>query len=650
MSATLELVRKSTTVELSAPSTSGRHRFVLSTETPDLAGDVVVQAGRENASARIPAQVDHSGAIRDLVGHWENIKTEGKRTTGELVLVDKGISRTADLVRALLDAGVRMAASIGFQSVKRDLIREPDTDDGRFVGYRFQRWKLLEASVVVVPANPEALSFAKSHLTPEHARALDLLVNGRAADLDPSRLTVSRPALVNPKGKAMTTVADRIASKEARVAEIRARFKELSEQDFDDSQREELDALDAELAPLVKDVDALKKLEAGLVERATPANSGSLVVRQTSPKHKPNADLFVRSALCAFEAYIKRVPVENIVEQRYKGDEATRWTVALTTKAAQNPAMTNVPGWAQELVRETFGAFMDLLRPESVVPRIPLARYSFDGFGSIKIPMRNGKTPNLSGAFRAEGAPIRVGALSLTSATLTPKSMGVIGTYTNELFERSTPNIEQVIREAMLADTAETLDAKFLSADAATATAPAGIQNGIGAGNTAASTGTTAANILADLRGRLQAMAAAGMGRRPVWVMNPARAWGLGLATTAAGTYVFPEMSSSGVLLGVPVVTSTTVPADIVYLIDGAEVAFVGGAPRFLGTDVATLHEESDPAAVAPIVGASAAAIAFPVRSLFQTNSSALRSLWEVDWKVLRVGQGAVQTITAVAW
>lgn len=649
MSATIELVRKSAAIELSAPTSSGRHRFVLSTETPDLAGDVVVQAGRENVSARIPAQVDHSGSIRDLIGHWENIKTEGKRTTAELVLFDKGVSWVADLVRTLLDSGVRMAASIGFQSIKREDIRDPDTDHGRFMGYRFQRWKLLEGSVVVVPANPDALSFAKSHLSPEHARSLDLLVNGRAAPTEHTRSTVSRPAPSTPKGKAMTTVADRIASKEARVSEIRARFKELSELDFDESQRAELEALDAELGPLVKDVDALRKLEAGLVERATPASSSISIITRPSPKHKANPDLFVRSALCAFEAYVKRVPVENIVETRYRGDEATKWVTEITTKAAQNPAMTNVPGWAQELVRETFGAFMDLLRPESVVPRLPLARYSFDGYGSIKVPMRSAKTPNLAAAFRAEGAPIRVGALSLTSATLTPKSMGVIGTYTNELFERSTPNIEQVIREGMLADTAESLDAKFLSADAATADAPAGIQNGIGAGNTAASTGNTAANIIADLRARLQAMANAGMGRRPVWVMNPARAWGLGLATTAAGTYVFPEMSSSNTLLGVPVVTSTTVPADIVYLIDGAEVSFAGGAPRFLGTEVATIHEE-DTTPLPIVSGAAPGTVANPVRSLFQTNSSALRSLWEVDWKVLRVGQGAIQTITGVAW
>jgi HK97 family phage major capsid protein len=278
---------------------------------------------------------------------------------------------------------------------------------------------------------------------------------------------------------------------------------------------------------------------------------------------------------------------------------------------------------------------------------LPLNRFSFDGYNSLKIPMRNAAaSPNLAGAFRAEGAPIRVGALSLGSMTLTPKSLGVIGTFSMELFERSTPNIEQVIREAMVSDTAAALDAAFLGNAAGTATVPAGILNGLAGGNTAASAGTTSANIVTDLRARMQAMAAANMGRRPVWIMNPARAWGLQLALTAAGTPLFPEMAN-GTLLGIPVVTSTTVTAGSVFLIDCAEVFFAGGAPSFLGTDVATIHEEDTTPAQISTAG-TPNVVAAPVRSLFQTNSAALRCMWNVDWAVARAG--AVQHISAAAW
>jgi HK97 family phage major capsid protein len=284
---------------------------------------------------------------------------------------------------------------------------------------------------------------------------------------------------------------------------------------------------------------------------------------------------------------------------------------------------------------------MDTIKPESVIPRLGLNTYSFDGYQSIKIPMR-AETPNVAGAFRAEAAPIPVKQMGFTSKVLTPKSMGVISSFSNELFERSTPNILEVIRSAMISDTAQALDVKFLSADAGSAIAPAGIQNGVVSPNTAASAGDTVADIMTDLRGRLQQMASLNLGRKPVWIMNPARAWGLPLATNAVGAVAFPEMAS-GTLIGAPVITSTNVPADVVYLIDAAEVYFAGGAPRFMGTDVATLHFEDE--TPLPIVGS---VTANPVRSLYQTNTAAIRAMWDLDWTVNRTG--SVQTITGVSW
>jgi hypothetical protein len=140
---------------------SGRPpRFVISTEHTDLQGDIVVQAGLVPVADRIPAQVDHSGRMRDLVGWWANIERSGKKTFADLMLFEPGISAMADMVRALHDAGVRMAASIGFHpdfgEGGYELIRDDKND--RPTGIKFLRSKLVETSVVVVPANPGALS------------------------------------------------------------------------------------------------------------------------------------------------------------------------------------------------------------------------------------------------------------------------------------------------------------------------------------------------------------------------------------------------------------------------------------------------------------------------------------------------------------
>ena len=440
----------------------------------------------------------------------------------------------------------------------------------------------------------------------------------------------------------MKTVSEKISESQVALNAARDSLVEAQKKYEESANDETAGILNAAAEHVEKATEALElnmRVESAIAKSLSRAPA---IASTPRVKDSDKADLLVKSALVTFDAYCKRIPVEQVIEQRFGNDEALTAVVAYT-KAAQNPAMTNVAGYAQELVRDSYGAFMDLLRGESVVPQLPLQRFEFNGYQSIRIPAR-AATPNLAGAFRAEGAAIRVGAIGLTSTTLTPKSLGVIGTYTNELMERSTPNILDIIRTAMIQDTATALDTAFLGATVGSATVPAGIQTAAAGGNTAASAGNTTANIIADVRARLQAMTALNLGRRPVWIMSPSRWYGVKLSVTAAGTPAFPE-AANGTLMGAPVVTSTNVPAAMVFLVDAAEIAFAGGAPRFLGTDVATIHEEDT--TPLPIIGGTGTA-AQPVRSLFQTNSSALRATWEIDWAVMRAG--AVQTISAAAW
>jgi HK97 family phage major capsid protein len=435
-------------------------------------------------------------------------------------------------------------------------------------------------------------------------------------------------------------LAERIKAAEAELLGLKDQLvavtKSLEDTPDDESLLVQVETLSGDVEKKAATVDALKKAENALASRANPASAS--VVQSKNMGSKASADLLFKAALAAAESHTNRTSVQSVLEKRFAGDES----VALVTKAVTAPALTSVEGWAAELVRDTYSAFMDLLRPESVVPRLGLNSYTFDGYQSIKIPGR-ASGARLDGAFRAEGAPIPVKQMAFESKILTPKSLGVISAFSNELFERSTPNIMDVIRNAMIQDTAEALDIAFLSANAGVpGISPAGIQVGLAAGDTAVSTGTDVGSITADLRGRLQAMTSQNLGRRPVWVMHPARAWGLQLSTNAVGGIAFPEMQN-GQLIGIPVVTSTNVPADIVYLIDASEVAFAGGTPRFMGTEVATLHyEDTTPLDINGSVAAS------PVKSLFQTNTSALRALWNVDWATGRAG--GVQTITDVAW
>ena len=133
-------------------------RFVLSTDTPDLMGDVVVQSGLEIPD-RLPAQIDHAGSMWSAVGKWVDVERDAHRTLATLDLLPEGTSKAADLVRGMAKAGLRLAASIGFQPLEWEPV-DPRKSDW-WDPLRYLSARLLEASVVVVPANQEALALAK---------------------------------------------------------------------------------------------------------------------------------------------------------------------------------------------------------------------------------------------------------------------------------------------------------------------------------------------------------------------------------------------------------------------------------------------------------------------------------------------------------
>jgi HK97 family phage major capsid protein len=628
--------------------------FVVSTDSVDLMGDQIVQRGIETPSKRIPAQVDHSGRFADSIGFWDNLQVDkGGQTLADLHLLPRGTSPLVDLVWALRDHGALLAASVGMRVKKWEPIVDAISKKATG-GRRFLQTVLHEISLVVSPANHEALEIMKSayKLKPgsREEKALDKLVT--------KRLLFARsnaaPAVAPKSGtKLMKTIAEQIQEAEALLNELKDEqldiTKALGDETDEDAKAalsENGSAVAEKITKAIARIDQLKAIEASLVPRARPLGAPALVNKNNVTDHKVDGMNIVRSALCIYESYLSRQPLDEVLKSRYGGNEAVE-TVTNLVRAVQNPALTTVPQWAGVLTRETWGAFMELLAFDSVIPQMPMMKYSFDQYGKINIGRRNAQpSPNLASAFRGEGAPIRVGAVSLGLDSLTPKTAGVIGTFSMELFEQSTPNIETEIKAWIQEDTAQAIDSIFLSNQAGTTIQPAGIQNGVVPPNSAASTGNTAAQITADIRGRAQQLAANRMGKKgsTVWVMNPARLVGLQLATTAAGTLAFPT-ASSGTLLGYGIVTSNTVPADIVYLVDCSAVAFASAPPNFLGTEVATIHEED--AVPLPITDGAGVAAA-PVRSLYQTYSSALRGVYKLDWKVMR--PGAVQILTGVAW
>jgi HK97 family phage prohead protease len=88
------------------------------------------------------------------IGTWKNLRVENGALVGRLHMAPKGSSPRIDELKALLSAGVLRGISVGFIPVEH---KQRDTG-----GYHYLRQKLVEASLVSVPANPAALLTAKT--------------------------------------------------------------------------------------------------------------------------------------------------------------------------------------------------------------------------------------------------------------------------------------------------------------------------------------------------------------------------------------------------------------------------------------------------------------------------------------------------------
>jgi len=133
-------------------------RFVMSSESIDRMGDVVVQAGLDvSIFEKNPQALLFHNSRAFPIGLWENIsKVNGrpKRTEGTLRFMPEGEDEDADRTARHVAFGTLRAVSIGF--IPKDVEVRRD-DDERFAGFRITESEMIECSVVPVPANPDAI-------------------------------------------------------------------------------------------------------------------------------------------------------------------------------------------------------------------------------------------------------------------------------------------------------------------------------------------------------------------------------------------------------------------------------------------------------------------------------------------------------------
>jgi HK97 family phage major capsid protein/HK97 family phage prohead protease len=649
-----------------APAPGGDpHEFVMSDASVDRMGDVIEQDGWQLANFRRNpiALFGHSSGFP--IGKWADVAVKDGRLTGRLELMPPASERLRE-IHAAIDAGVLRAVSVGFHPIDMEPL-----EDSKVGGLRFTKQELVECSLVSVPANPNALSVARAiGLSRETQR---LIFGALADDGQAMRTRGLSGALADPsnrKPQAMN-ISEQIESAQVNMNALRDRLSEHLTANAENLQDDEViarsDELTASIDATGRLIASLKRSEAALAssaepERAPAARTGMLLTPDRAPppvaprpfampkrKEEPG-ELIINAAIIAGMMRFQAKSYEQALAERGWSDNiGVRTMCEWNTRAATTPANTTTPAWAGALVQQQWADLISALTIMSVYGPLSAygARYTLGRFGLINIPIEL-TTPTIAGSFVAEGAPIpvRQGAFSTTQIGL--KKMAVITSYTRELFEHSTPNIDTQLRDMIGRHTSVAIDTVLLDTNPATTIRPAGLRNGVSGLTPTAGGGFNA--LVADLKALLGVLVAANSVRSPVWLMNPQQALSISLTQSAAGVGVFPfrEEIMQGRLNGYPVIQSTTVPVTTVILLDAADFAsLTGDDPRFELSDVATLHmEDTSPVNIG--TPGTPNVVAAPVQSMFQTDSIALRMILPMNWIMRRTG--LVAWVTGVTW
>ena len=164
--------------------------FVLSEESEDRYGDVIVARGWQLENFKknpiMLREHDHT----KVVGTWRNVRVEGKQLRGNPVF-DTGGVLGAEAERQV-KAGVMVAVSVGFRPLDYEVMDSGDKDSFR-PAMKFKKAELLEVSLVPVPAHPNALrvkSYGTRPICAEHdpwdrfINAFDRLAHALAGEVE----------------------------------------------------------------------------------------------------------------------------------------------------------------------------------------------------------------------------------------------------------------------------------------------------------------------------------------------------------------------------------------------------------------------------------------------------------------------------------
>lgn len=536
--------------------------------------------------------------------------------------------------------------SIGFRSLEESYVKETQS-------FHFLKTEVLELSLVVIPANPDATVHTVKAFDLDHAAAL-----GTRADRFVQRAGVPAGSPPARRDRFMKkSLSERISEKKAERKNISERMETLMQPvvdetgDLTDEQKKDYDALAADLKDLDADIVRFEALErAAIMPKATPItggghghDDGSSRVPRISVKQVdlPPGIEFTRAVICKAAARLYGVSPIEVAKARYPDHpriEAYLKAAVTGMTPTDTPALVATP---QTLV----GEFLDYLRPMTIIGQF--------GTGNIpsltRVPFNSRiqeQTTGGSANWVGQGKQKPVTRFTFDDATLYWAKVAAIAVIADELVRFSSPSAEGRVRDALTKACVERLDTDFIDPAKAEASniSPASITNGISA---LSHTGTDADAVRVDVQTALNAFITANTNPTSlVWIMPNSLALALSLMRNALGQREFPDITMrGGTFEGFPVIASQyaasvqgSPASNIVVLVNAAEIFLADdGGVSVEMSNQATIEMSDDPE---NDTGAQV--------NMFQTNQIALRAERYINWA--RGRSSSVNWFDAVAW
>ena len=393
-----------------------------------------------------------------------------------------------------------------------------------------------------------------------------------------------------------------------------------------EDEEKQIDALDAEIKTIQKNVERVKEMIAAgekAAVTATPVAGQSEAEAAASAAGDPAPaapKIVVESNLekgVGFAKFVKCKMIASIEAKKgnYKSpmDVAKALgeppeVIALIEKATLGT--TTDAGFASPLVQTNrlVGEYIEMLRANTVLDKLQFRKVPFN----IEIPAQ--ATGSMT-SWVGEGE-----AKPLTNPTFADVKLGkhkvaAIVIYTLELLEGSDPAIDILIRDDLVASSAQFTDAEFLSASAGTAKKPAGLLSGV---TPITSTGSTAEAVGNDLRAlRAQFLSNNLSLGGAYYLMSEVRASEIADLRDALGNTYFKGMDAGlnqKTLSGIPVIESENV-GNAIILVKTSEILMAdSGQVDIAYSDQATLIDGST------------------THNLWQENKFAIRAERFVTW------------------